>query len=102
LNDYGYTTHKGKDCNQSIIGCIRPAGTTEAKLQNAEQLRREIQIKQLKYCGLNQVFTSGTMEEKKMLLSILVRRVEVRQGYELNIQLTPGFEQFLDGLIEMR
>ena len=37
-----------------------------------------------------------------MLLSILVRRVEVRQGYELNIQLTPGFEQFLDGLIEMR
>ena len=74
----------------------------EAKLQNAEQLRREIQIKQLKYCGLNQIFTSGTMEEKKMLLSILVRRVEVRQGYELNIQLTPGFEQFLDGLIEMR
>ena len=74
----------------------------EAKLQNAEQLRREIRIKQLKYCGLNQIFTSGTMEEKKMLLSILVRRVEVRQGYELNIQLTPGFEQFLDGLIEMR
>ena len=37
-----------------------------------------------------------------MLLSILVRRVEVRQGYELNIQLTPSFEQFLDGLIEMR
>ena len=74
----------------------------EAKLQNAEQLRLEIQIKQLKYCGLNQIFTSGTMEEKKMLLSILVRRVEVRQGYELNIQLTPGFEQFLDGLIEMR
>ena len=74
----------------------------EAKLQNAEQLRLEIQIKQLKYCGLNQIFTSGTMEEKKMLLSILVRRVEVRQGYELNIQLTPSFEQFLDGLIEMR
>lgn len=37
-----------------------------------------------------------------MLLSILVRRVEVRQGYELNIQLEPGFEQFLDGLIEIR
>ena len=74
----------------------------EAKLQNAEQLRREIEIKQLKYCGLNQIFTSGTMEEKKMLLSILIRRVEVRQGYELNIQLSRDFEQFLDGLIEMR
>ena len=74
----------------------------EAKLQNAEQLRREIEIKQLKYCGLNQIFTSGTMEEKKMLLSILIRRVEIRQGYELNIQLSPDFEQFLDGLIEMR
>lgn len=74
----------------------------ETKLQDAEHLRREIQITQLKYCGLNQIFTSGTMEEKKMLLSILVRRVEVGQEYELNIQLAPGFEQFLDGLIEMR
>lgn len=74
----------------------------EAKLQNAEQLRREIKIRQLKYCGLNQIFASGTMEEKKMLLSIMVQRVEVRRGYELNIQLTPDFEQFLDGLIEMR
>lgn len=74
----------------------------EPKLQNAEQLRREIKIKQRKYCGLNHIFTNGTMEEKKMLLSIMVRRVEVRRGYELNIQLAPGFEQFLDGLIEMR
>ena len=74
----------------------------ETKLQDAEHLRREIQITQLKYCGLNQIFTSGTMEEKKMILSILVRRVEVGREYELNIQLAPGFEQFLDGLIEMR
>ena len=74
----------------------------ETMLQDAEQLRREIQITQLKYCGLNQIFISGTMEEKKMLLSILVRRVEVGQGYKLNIQLAPGFEQFLNGLIEMR
>lgn len=74
----------------------------EAKLQNAEQLCHEIRIKRLKYCGLNQIFASGTMEEKKMLLSIMVQRVEVRRGYELNIQLTPDFEQFLDGLIEMR
>ena len=37
-----------------------------------------------------------------MLLSIMVQRVEVRRGYGLNIQLTPDFEQFLDGLIEMR
>lgn len=74
----------------------------QAKLQNAEQLRWEIEIKQRKYCGLNEIFTSGTMEEKKMLLAILIRRVEVGRGYELNIQLAPGFEQFLDGLIEMR
>ena len=74
----------------------------EAKLQNAEQLRREIEVKQLKYIGLNQIFTTGTMEEKKMLLSILISRVEVKRGYELNIRLSPGFEQFLEGLIEMR
>ena len=32
----------------------------EAKLQNAEQLRREIQIKQLKYCGLKDVYKRQT------------------------------------------
>lgn len=74
----------------------------EAKLQNAEQLRREIEVKQLKYIGLDQIFTTGTMEEKKMLLSILISRVELKRGYELNICLSPGFEQFLEGLIEMR
>ncbi len=74
----------------------------QAKLQNAEQLRWEIEIKQRKYCGLNEIFTSGTMEEKKMLLAILIRHVGVGRGYELNIQLAPVFEQFLDGLIETR
>ena len=74
----------------------------EARLQNGEQLRREIEIKQRKYCGLNQIFRSGTLEEQKMLLAIVVQRIEVRRGYELNIQLLPDFERFLDGLIEMR
>ena len=74
----------------------------EARLQNGEQLRREIEIKQRKYCGLNQIFCSGTLEEQKMLLAIVVKRIEVRQDYELNIQLSPDFERFLDGLIEMR
>lgn len=74
----------------------------EAKLRNAELIRHEIEVKQRKYCGLNYIFLKGTMEEKKMLLSILVSKIGVRKGYELNIQLAPDFEQFLDGLIEMR
>ena len=69
----------------------------EAKLQNAEQLRREIEIKQRKYCGLSYIFENGTMEEKKMLLSVIVSRVEVKK-----IQLAPNFDAFLEGLIEMR
>ena len=74
----------------------------EDKLQNGEQLRREIEIKQRKYCGLNQIFRSGTLEEQKMLLAIVAQRIDVRRDYELNIQLSPDFERFLDGLIEMR
>lgn len=74
----------------------------EAKLRNAELLRREIEVKQRKYCGLNYVFSEGMIEEKKMLLSIIVSRVEIKKGYELNIQLAPDFERFLDGLIEIR
>jgi hypothetical protein len=74
----------------------------EVELQNAEQLRRETEVKQLKYCGLHQIFTSGTMEEKKMLLSILVRRVEIGRDYQMNIVLSPEFDRFLDGLIELR
>ncbi len=74
----------------------------EAKLQNAEQLRREIEVKQRKYCGLSYIFENGTMEEKKMLLSIVISKVEVRKGYELSIHLAPDFDAFLEGLIEMR
>jgi len=90
------------ETDQAIKKKMKQLFELEAKLQNTEQLRREIEIKQLKYFGLNQIFTNRTMEEKKMLLSVLIHRVEVRRGYELNIQLAPGFEQFLDGLIEMR
>lgn len=74
----------------------------EAKLRNAEQLRREIEIKQLKYCGLKAAFETGTMDEKKMLLSVMIHRVEISRNYEMNIKLAPGFEQFIDGLIELR
>ena len=91
-----------KETKQAIEVQTTQLYELEAKFQNAEQLRREVEIKQRKYCGLNHIFTNGTMEEKKMLLSIMIRRMEVRRGYELNIQLAPGFEQFLDGLIEMR
>lgn len=59
-------------------------------------------MKQPKYCGLRQFFETGTMAEKKMMLSIMFQRVEIRQGYELNIQLTPGIDQFFEGLIELR
>ena len=74
----------------------------EEKLHNAEQLRREIEIRQLKYCGLKQAFETGTLDEKKQLLSIMVHRVEISRNYEMNIKLAPGFEQFIDGLIELR
>lgn len=74
----------------------------ESKLCNAEQLRREIEIKQLKYCGLKRAFETGTLDEKKQLLSIMIHRVEISRNYEMNIKLAPGFEQFIDGLIELR
>lgn len=74
----------------------------EEKLENAEQFRKEIQIKQRKYCGLKYIFDSGTMEKKKMLLSIIISRVESGKDYQLEIHLAPDFERFLSGLIEMR
>ncbi len=74
----------------------------EAKLHNAQQLRQEIEISQREYCGLPWVFENGTLEERKMLLSIMIQRIEIRRDYELNIQLAPGFDQFLEGLMELR
>lgn len=91
-----------KETEQAIETTTAQLYEQREKLQNAELLRREVEVKQLKYHGLNQIFTNGTMEEKKMLLSVLIDRVEIKQGYELNIQLAPDFDQFLDGLIEMR
>ncbi len=63
----------------------------EAKLQNGEQLRREIEIKQRKYCGLNQIFRSGTLEEQKMLLAIVVQRIESAAGLRTEYSTVAGF-----------
>ena len=90
------------DTTKSIASMTERLYELGAKLQNAEQLRREIEVKQLKYCGLNQIFTNGTMEEKKMLMSIIVHRIEIAEGYKLSIRLTEDFDRFLDGLIETR
>lgn len=91
-----------EDTEQAITDKTEQIYVLEARFQNAEQLRREVEVKQRKYCGLHQIFQRGTIEEKKMLLSVLIQRVEVGREYELNIKLSPGFEQFLDGLIELR
>lgn len=71
----------------------------EAKSHNADQLRREIEAQQKKYCSLIHTFEFGSQEEKKMLLTNIIHRVEIRRNYEIIIKLDPNFEQFINGLV---
>lgn len=50
-----------EETEQAITEKTERLFALEEKLQNAKQLRRKIAIKQFKYCGLKQIFTSGTM-----------------------------------------
>lgn len=70
----------------------------ENQMKDVDQLRREIGLNQQKYTDLKECFVSGTMEEKKMLLSQMIERVELKSRYEMKITLSPSFDQFLDGL----
>ena len=44
------------------------------------------------------MYDSASMESKKMIVSCLIRRVEVYRNYRLHIDFNIDFEQFSAGL----
>lgn len=72
----------------------------EAELADSDALRREIQYRCSKYQGILDEYQTATLEAKKMLLSQLVHRIELRSNYAISIELNPRFEDFVEGLID--
>ena len=46
----------------------------------------------------SELYDTASIEAKKMIVSSLIRRVDVYRGYKLHIELTIDFEQFCRGL----
>ena len=51
------------------------------------------------HCGARlALYDTASIEAKKMIVSSLIRRVDVYRGYKLHIEFTIDFEQFCRGL----
>ncbi len=72
----------------------------EEELADSDNLRREIQYRCGKYLDIQNEYRNASMEAKKMMLSQLIRRVELRVNYEILIELNPRFEDFVEGLVD--
>ena len=46
----------------------------------------------------SELYDTASIEAKKMIVSSLIRRVDVYRGYKLHIEFTIDFEQFCRGL----
>ena len=72
---------------------------SEKKLRKAinDEKALQHQLKQL-IISWAEMYDSTSMESKKMIVSCLIRRVEVYRDYRLHIDFNIDFEQFSAGL----
>ena len=52
--------------------------------------------------GWAEEFRMATIEQKKMIISQVISRIEIGKGYKINITLNMEYEQFCDGWNGMR
>jgi len=87
--------------SKKVSGLKAEQTQAEAELADSETLRREIEHHCSKYRDIQNEYRTATLEAKKMLLSQLVRRVELRVNYKMSIELNPRFDDFVEGFINL-
>lgn len=68
----------------------------KSKIQDADKLRYETQYYYDKFMRFTREYETATVSAKKVMLSDLISKVEIRSGYEIEIILHPEFKEFID------
>jgi len=69
-----------------------------AELEHGNEKAEEMKNELLRIRTWSEIFDDSDMEVKKMIANYIIKRVNVFDGYKLNIELNLNIRQFLDGI----
>lgn len=71
--------------------------TIQNEIENQKAAMEKVRPNYDRFIGWAGEFASATVERKKMIISQLVKRIEISKGYKINIEMNMDYEQFCEG-----
>lgn len=73
----------------------------ERELEENEVLMKELSDSYDEIISWSELYDSASFEAKKMIVNAMIRRIDVYNGYKLNIEFNFNIRQFFEGLNEI-
>ena len=86
------------DCETKCLEVQHSMETTQAAYDEGQAMLDTLNAQYDDIISWADMYDSASMESKKMIVSCLIRRVEVYRDYRLHIDFNIDFEQFIAGL----
>ena len=74
--------------------------TAERDLEENEVMMKELSDSYDEIVSWSELYDSASFEAKKMIVNAMIRRIDVYNGYKLNIELNFNIRQFFAGIAE--
>ena len=74
--------------------------SAECELEENEVLMKELSDSYDEIISWAELYDSASFEAKKMIVNAMIRRIDVYNGYKLNIELNFNIRQFFEGIAE--
>lgn len=83
--------------NQKMTDANAQLETIQNEIENQKASMEKVRPNYNRFIGWAGEFASATVERKKMIISQLVKRIEISKGYKINIEMNMDYEQFCEG-----
>lgn len=83
--------------HQKISDANAQLEAIQNEIENQKASMEKVRPNYDRFIGWAGEFASATVERKKMIISQLVKRIEISKGYKINIEMNMDYEQFCEG-----
>ena len=73
---------------------------SERELAEKQILMKDLSDSYDEIISWSELYDSASIEQKKMIVNAMIRRVDVFSGYELNVKFNFNIRQFFEGIEE--
>lgn len=71
----------------------------EREVEEKESLIKELCDSYDEIMSWSELYDSASIEQKKMIVNAMITRIDVYNGYELNVELNFNIQQFFEGMV---